>query len=230
MPMSCHCAQLHCPASSSSSVLAGTAWAGLGEQSVSPEPALISILASTGRADEQHGAGAELPAADRQRGEPVQPPALPQHVQWVSAAGSPAPGLCPVWWVALRSLWEPRPLLGSVITLQGMQAAVQSCLTLLAEEREWWYLSQSLAMSQSPPPWVHIPMFPPALGAGTGLGKGAEMLSHGHRGSGALPLCWVLHPVAQALLGPWQRWPWLPPCTDYQDSGAGCGFSGLAGP
>lgn len=44
MPMSClgvHCAQLHCPESSSWSLLAGTAWAGLGEQGVSPAPALI---------------------------------------------------------------------------------------------------------------------------------------------------------------------------------------------
>lgn len=78
---------------------------------------------------------------------------------------------------------------------------MQSCLTLLAKDREWLYLSQSLAMSQSPLPWVHIPMFPPALGAGTGLRSGAEMLSHG--GLGALPLCWMLHPVAQILLGPW---------------------------
>lgn len=54
------------------------------------------------------------------------------------------------------------------------------------------------------------------------------MLSHACRGLGALPLCWVLHSVAQALLGLWQRWPWHPPFTRCRDSGAGCGFLRLA--
>uniref|UniRef100_A0A8C4KB95 NDRG family member 4 n=1 Tax=Dromaius novaehollandiae TaxID=8790 RepID=A0A8C4KB95_DRONO len=40
-----------------------------------------------GGAGEQHGAGAELPAADQQRGEPVQPSALPQHVQQPQGPG-----------------------------------------------------------------------------------------------------------------------------------------------
>lgn len=44
-------------------------------------------------------------------------------------------------------------------------------------------------MSQSPWLWVHVPWSPPARGAGTGLGKGAEMLSHVYRGLGALLLC-----------------------------------------
>lgn len=43
-------------------------------------------------------------------------------------------------------------------------------------------------MSQSPWLWVHVPWSPPARGAGTGLGKGAEMLSHVYRGLGALLL------------------------------------------
>lgn len=54
--------------------------------------------------------------------------------------------------------------------------------------------------------------------------EGGRNLSHAHSRLGALPLRWVLHPTVQALLGLWQRWPWGPPSTGCQDSGAVCRF------
>lgn len=57
----------------------------------SPRPhprSVCPVLSGPGGADEQLGAGAELPAADRERGEPGQPAALLEHVQQVWARGS----------------------------------------------------------------------------------------------------------------------------------------------
>lgn len=68
----------------------------MASQSPLPLPFCLCVppptLPCPGGAGEQHGAGAELPAADLKRGEPGQPAALLEHVQQVRVSPPPREG------------------------------------------------------------------------------------------------------------------------------------------